>query len=208
MDCGGSDEAPPGLEERFRYPGPKPKTREAAVVMLADSIEAATRTLQRPNKDSIEAEIAKIVRAKIEDGQFDNCSITFRDIKGISDAFLHVLEAMMHGRVSYPSLAITAEIDSTVNGQLGDGSSRALSELNSHSGSVPVNLPSSRSTGADLKLVGTHNFQAPEEFYASFGDEPAEEADTNVYPVTKTSGKSAAAIRTALLRGSQHSVDG
>ena len=88
MDCGGSDEAPPGLEERFRYPGPKPKTREAAVVMLADSIEAATRTLDRPKRDSLEAEITKIVRAKIEDGQFDDCSITFKDIKGISDAFL------------------------------------------------------------------------------------------------------------------------
>ncbi len=105
-DCGGSDVAPPGLEERFRYPGPKPSTREAAVVMLADSVEAATRCLDRPKRERLEAEIARIVRGKIEDGQFDDCSITFKDIKGITDAFVHVLEAMMHGRITYPRLAV------------------------------------------------------------------------------------------------------
>jgi cyclic-di-AMP phosphodiesterase PgpH len=106
-DCGGSDVAPPGLEERFRYPGPKPSTREAAVVMLADSVEAATRCLERPRRDRLEAEIARIVRGKIEDGQFDDCAITFKDIKGITDAFVHVLEAMMHGRIAYPKLTRT-----------------------------------------------------------------------------------------------------
>ncbi|MDE2127496.1 MAG: HDIG domain-containing protein [Armatimonadetes bacterium] len=101
-DCGGTDEAPPGLEERFRYPGPKPQTRESAIVMLADSVEAAARCLQKPNPERLEALIAGIVREKIEDGQFDDCSITFRDVKAVSDAFLHVLAAMMHHRIDYP----------------------------------------------------------------------------------------------------------
>jgi putative nucleotidyltransferase with HDIG domain len=103
-DCGGSDEAPPGLEERFRYPGPKPQTREAAVVMLADSIEAAARTLDKPSPERLEALITNIVRDKIEDGQLNECSLTFQDVKYVSDAFLRFLTAMMHSRIDYPEL--------------------------------------------------------------------------------------------------------
>lgn len=101
-DCGGADEAPPGLEERFRYPGPKPQTREAAVVMLADSVEAAARCVDKPTPERLEAVIDSIVRDKIEDGQFDSCTLTFKDVKAVSNAFLHVLTAMMHGRIDYP----------------------------------------------------------------------------------------------------------
>ncbi len=90
------------MEERFRYPGPKPQTREAAIVMLADSVEAAARCIDKPNQEKIEALITGIVRGKIEDGQLDECPLTFRDVKHISDAFLHVLQAMMHGRIDYP----------------------------------------------------------------------------------------------------------
>jgi len=102
-DCGG--ETPIGLEERFRYPGPKPQTREAAVVMMADSVEAATRCLEKPSRERLEAEVVRIIQGKIEDHQLDECDLTFRDIKSISDAFLHVLAAMMHGRIAYPELA-------------------------------------------------------------------------------------------------------
>lgn len=101
-DCGG--ETPIGLEERFRYPGPKPQTREAAVVMMADSVEAATRCLEKPSRERLEAEVARIIQGKIEDHQLDECALTFRDVKSISDAFLHVLAAMMHGRIAYPAL--------------------------------------------------------------------------------------------------------
>ena len=101
-DNGGGDALPPGMEERFRYPGPKPQTREAAIVMLADSVEAAARCIDKPNQEKIEALITNITRGKIEDGQLDECPLTFRDVKLISDAFLHVLQAMMHGRIDYP----------------------------------------------------------------------------------------------------------
>ena len=101
-DCGG--DPAPDLEQRFRYPGPKPQTREAAIVMLADSVEAATRCLDAPTPERLEAEIDKIVKGKIEDQQFDECSLTFRDVRGICQAFLHVLSAMMHGRIRYPQL--------------------------------------------------------------------------------------------------------
>lgn len=98
----GGDCTPPGLEERFRYPGPKPQTREAAIVMLADSVEAAARCIDKPNREKLENLIGNIVRGKIEDGQLDQCPLTFADVKKITDAFLHVLRAMMHGRIDYP----------------------------------------------------------------------------------------------------------
>ncbi|MCS6777095.1 MAG: HDIG domain-containing protein [Chloroherpetonaceae bacterium] len=101
-DNEGNEEIPPGLEERFRYPGPKPQTRENAIVMLADSVEAAARCLDKPDPERLEALIHSIVRDKIEDGQLDECGLTFRDVRDISHAFLHFLTAMMHGRIDYP----------------------------------------------------------------------------------------------------------
>ena len=101
-DNGCGECVPPGMEERFRYPGPKPQTRESAIVMLADSVEAAARCVDKPNQEKLEALIGGIVRGKIEDGQLDQCPLTFADVKTISDAFLHVLRAMMHGRIDYP----------------------------------------------------------------------------------------------------------
>ena len=102
MDNGGSDLAPPGLEERYRYPGPKPQTRETAIVMMADTVEAATRCLNRPTPETLQAEIERLVREKMEDGQFDECPLTFQDVTAVSQAFLRVLTAMMHGRIDYP----------------------------------------------------------------------------------------------------------
>jgi putative nucleotidyltransferase with HDIG domain len=104
MDNAAGGEAPPGFEERFRYPGPKPQTREAAVVMLADTVEAAARCLDSPTPERLQTLINDLVREKMEDNQFDECELTFRDIKATSDAFLHVLTAMLHGRINYPVL--------------------------------------------------------------------------------------------------------
>ena len=102
-DCNGLEGIPPGLEASFRYPGPKPQGQEAAIVMLADSIEAAARCLDSPTQERLQAQIDTIVRDKIEDGQLDECRLTFLDVKKISDAFLHVLLAMNHGRINYPA---------------------------------------------------------------------------------------------------------
>ena len=102
-DCNESEGIPPGLEASFRYPGPKPQAQEAAIVMLADSIEAAARCLDSPTQERLQAQIDTIVRDKIEDGQLDDCRLTFLDVKKISDAFLHVLLAMNHGRIDYPA---------------------------------------------------------------------------------------------------------
>ena len=94
-------------KEQFRYEGPKPQTREAAIVMFADSVEAAVRSIQSPTKMNIEEMVRKIVNEKLEDGQLEECDITIKDINKIIKAFLNVLNGIYHDRVEYPS--ITAE---------------------------------------------------------------------------------------------------
>ncbi len=89
-------------EEEFRYPGPKPQTRETAVVLLADSVEGATRAMDEPTPARINDLVRKVINNKFIDGQLDECPLTLKDIEKISVTFSHVLAAMHHGRVKYP----------------------------------------------------------------------------------------------------------
>lgn len=91
-------------EEAFRYEGPKPQTRETALVMLADSAEGAVRAMSRPTPDRIEQLSRRIIREKLDDGQLDECDLTFRDLDTIAQTFTRVLSAMFHPRVEYPDL--------------------------------------------------------------------------------------------------------
>ena len=89
-------------EEDFRYPGPKPKTREAGIMMLADSVEAAVRSIQEPTAGKVEAMVYKIFKDKLEDGQLDECDITFSDVSRIRKNFLKTLGSIYHERIEYP----------------------------------------------------------------------------------------------------------
>ena len=101
--CAGEDcEAAPVLEQQFRYAGPKPQSRETAILMLADSVEAASRTLDKPTLGRIEDLVAKIVDAQLADGQLDECDLTQRDLRGLRDAFVRLLSGMLHSRIEYP----------------------------------------------------------------------------------------------------------
>ena len=93
--------------EDFRYAGPKPQTAEAAVVMLADTVEAAARSMQEPTPEKMNALIHKLVRAKMDDGQLDECPLTLRDLDKICSAFMTVLNGAFHERVEYPNVNIT-----------------------------------------------------------------------------------------------------
>ena len=90
----------------FRYEGPRPRSREAAVVMLADSIEAAVRSIPEPNPEKVDALIRKLVRAKLDDGQLDESELTFAEIEKICGAFSTVLTGVFHERIEYPDVAI------------------------------------------------------------------------------------------------------
>lgn len=87
----------------FAYPGPKPQSRETAVVMLADGIESATRVLQDPTPDRIRGAIDQIVDARIAENQLDQCPLTLRDLEVIRAEFARVLIGMYHRRIEYPS---------------------------------------------------------------------------------------------------------
>ncbi|MCK5579729.1 MAG: HDIG domain-containing protein [Candidatus Omnitrophica bacterium] len=89
-------------EENYRYPGPKPQTRETAIVLLADSVEAATRSVDEPNIKKIEAVVRKIINNKFIDGQLDECNLTLKEIEIIATTFTRILGAMYHTRVKYP----------------------------------------------------------------------------------------------------------
>ena len=89
-------------EEGFRYPGPKPDTRETAVVLLADSVEAATRSLKEPTPSKIEEIVHKIINNKFIDGQLDECDLTLKDLEKIAGVFAHILGGSRHTRVDYP----------------------------------------------------------------------------------------------------------
>lgn len=91
--------------EAFRYPGPKPCTREAGVIMLADKVEAATRTLRVPDEENIRGMIVRIVNSVIAERQFAECPLTFQEIQVIADTYTKVLVGIYHQRIEYPQTA-------------------------------------------------------------------------------------------------------
>ncbi|MBU1912200.1 MAG: HDIG domain-containing protein, partial [Candidatus Omnitrophica bacterium] len=90
------------FEEGFRYPGPKPQTKEAACVLLADSVEAGSRMLDDPTPSSIQGLVKKIINNKFIDGQLDECELTLKDLEKIAEVFTHILTGIYHSRVEYP----------------------------------------------------------------------------------------------------------
>lgn len=89
-------------EEDFRYPGPKPKTKESAIIMLADSIEAAVRSLDEKTPITIETMIRKIIAGKMDDGQLSDADLTFKEIETIIKVFTKTLMGIHHVRIKYP----------------------------------------------------------------------------------------------------------
>jgi putative nucleotidyltransferase with HDIG domain len=98
-----TDAGPSVAEVEYRYPGPKPHTKEAAILMLSDAIESATRAMPEPNPSRIENLVRKLSQKRLEDGQFDQCDLTFKELSMIEDAIINRLLAIYHGRISYPS---------------------------------------------------------------------------------------------------------
>lgn len=103
-------------EGDFRYPGPRPHSKETAICMIADSVEAASRSLQDPTPARIQSMVYKIANGKFLDGQLDACELTLRDLNRICEAFTRVLAAMLHTRVAYPDEQTPKEIKDKVAG--------------------------------------------------------------------------------------------
>ncbi len=96
-------------EEDFRYPGPKPQSRETAILMICDASESAVRSLKNPNEERVRELVTKLVRARLDDRQFDECDITMRDLDAIIDVVSSRLSATMHQRLAYPGQQGAAE---------------------------------------------------------------------------------------------------
>jgi len=92
-------------EQDYRYPGPKPQTREAALIMLADAVEAAGRTLSEPTPARIQGMVQKIINKIFIDGQLDECELTLKDLHEIAKSFNRILSGIFHHRVEYPEPA-------------------------------------------------------------------------------------------------------
>ena len=100
------DEAP------FRYLGPRPRTKEAAIVMLADGVEASARSLGNVSPDALETHIASIVAARLSEGELSDCDLSLREIRAVQDALLATLRGAMHGRIAYPdSAALEGDVE-------------------------------------------------------------------------------------------------
>ena len=97
----GEGDAPDEIE--FRYPGPKPQTKEAAVLMLCDAVESATRAMNEPTATRIEQLVDRIAMKRLMDGQFDQCDLTLGELELVCESVTKSLCAIYHGRISYPS---------------------------------------------------------------------------------------------------------
>jgi putative nucleotidyltransferase with HDIG domain len=102
-------------DEDFRYPGPKPQTKEAGLVMLADMVEAAVRSLTNPSPARIQGTVQKIINKAFADGQLDDCELTLRDLNEIATGFNKTLGGIFHHRVEYPE-ADSAGSEGIING--------------------------------------------------------------------------------------------
>ena len=96
-------EADPGARrEDYSYPGPRPRSRETAILMLADGVEGASRALAEPTPSRIRGLVQRIIDERVRDGQLDECGLTLQELARIREAFIPVLTAIFHVRAPYP----------------------------------------------------------------------------------------------------------
>jgi len=100
-----SDKPDEVREEDFMYPGPRPMSKEAGIIMLADGVEAAVRSISEPSKGKIEERVNNIIKSRLNEGQLDDCDLTLKDLEKIRKAFLKGLSGIYHNRIEYPKLS-------------------------------------------------------------------------------------------------------
>ena len=106
-------------EEQFRYTGPKPNMKETAILMIADAVESAVRSLKNPSNEEIESIIDKIIKERLNDGQLSDCPLTLKDLKIIASTFNRILRGMQHNRIKYQQ-SIVNQFDLSESQQNGD----------------------------------------------------------------------------------------
>lgn len=117
------------LEEDYRYDGPRPQSKETAIVMLADASEATSRTLKQPTPQAIEQVVRKIIKDRLEDGQLDESNLTLKELDIIARTFVRVLTGVFHQRIEYPESVLKEMERSRSHGHLGGSSSRFIRRI-------------------------------------------------------------------------------
>jgi cyclic-di-AMP phosphodiesterase PgpH len=97
--------------DKFRYEGPKPQSKEAAIIMLADAVEAGVRSLSKPSGNRVETMIRRIIKEKLEDGQLDQSDLTLKELDRIAEAFVYIMSGIYHSRIEYPEKDLKAEFE-------------------------------------------------------------------------------------------------
>jgi len=132
-------------EEDFRYPGPKPQTREAGIVMLADVVEAAVRALERPTPARIQGRVKELINDIFADGQLEECELTLKDLHQIAKSFNNILTSIYHNRIEYPDKS--QEKKKEKNGTLKDTDRQSAKKENTNGKNPPKDK-------TDLKRLG------------------------------------------------------
>jgi putative nucleotidyltransferase with HDIG domain len=107
-------------DKNFRYPGPRPRSKETGILSLADAIESASRSLKKPNPIKIRGLVDDIVKSRWNDGQLDDCALTLRDLTRVKESFAATLRSMMHSRISYNKSEEGSDRKSSGGNSVGD----------------------------------------------------------------------------------------
>ncbi|QDQ42991.1 HDIG domain-containing metalloprotein [Methylacidiphilum kamchatkense] len=124
----GEEDVPELDESRFRYPGPKPQTKEIGILMLADSIESASRCLEKPSLKDIEQLVEDIVSQKLQDHQLDECPLSMKEITEIKHSFIFSLKTILHTRIHYPKSPKNVEKSTDSDSESSERSALALAK--------------------------------------------------------------------------------
>ena len=101
-------------KSEFQYPGPKPRSRETAVVMLADAVEAASRSMQEPTDEKLKGMVSKIIYNKLNEGELEYTDLSMSDLRVIQDSFLQILSGVYHTRIAYPESSDVQNLEEKV----------------------------------------------------------------------------------------------
>jgi putative nucleotidyltransferase with HDIG domain len=143
-------------EQDYRYPGPKPQSREAALIMLADAVEAAGRTLSNPTSARIQGMVQKIINKIFIDGQLNECDLTLKDLHKIAKSFNRILVGIFHQRVEYPEPAYKERAREEKKSAAAEQKGQSSGDLHRESAAEPAVQPGEVTTDSieDLKRLG------------------------------------------------------
>ncbi len=136
-------------EENYRYSGPKPQTKEAGIILLADSLEAEARTLNNPTSSRIKNLTQNVINRNLENGQLDECNLTLRDLNKIKDVFSRILTGMFHNRVEYPDEELIKKLKK--ERAQGEGTNKKQPETDNQSPENEKNTNNSNEINGDKK---------------------------------------------------------